>query len=99
MSRVIIIILIVAVVLLVAVLIWGAINTGTDARRIADLKNTVDSLSAKNKQLESTIGRFEAERSEIYRGFEKAISGASGDISAALETIERLGKISEKIAN
>jgi hypothetical protein len=74
-------------------------STSKDAVRIADLGHTITQLREENRVFEQRIEGFERERSELYRQFEKAISGATGDIQDAIDTVQRLKVLSGKIAN
>jgi len=67
--------------------------------RIADLETGMAEFAAENKRLEKLIEGFEGERSEIYRRFEEAISGAEGHAGRFGESLDRLDEIHSRIRN
>ena len=94
-------IIVLIVLLIIVCTIAGvlAFRTIADAVRVADLEATNKQLQDGNTALGKTVADYERGRSEIYRQFEEAISGAKGHAESALATVDRLLELSEKIGN
>jgi outer membrane murein-binding lipoprotein Lpp len=86
-------------ILLAGVIVCGIVLTGGYAKGIIDAQSTIDKLSKQNRQLEKTIADFANERQRIYKEFADTIGGASGDISNAIATTDRLFELSKKVTN